>query len=1502
MPRIPIAEEQVSFQPAMMQPSGGDGYSAVGKAVQGMGNAVSGFGDILADKMAKEDEFNNNLKLLNFDNAETERQIKSNNEFNRENPNGYAVEQHTARTQRFNDLLNTMTTPKAKQKAQMHFAQRGHNLYEGDLKFEYGRRAEKLVGDITATTTGEFSKLDRSTPETVGDDVQRTLEGLNQIYKSAPIHDGQRKALMKEASDMAFRKLTEVLTQDGKTDGHDRAREIINKWMQKTGIDPNAPQQQPEKQGGLFPIGGSMAGKTIDDVPSHGGAPNSRNFGGPRPGGAHGGLDIPGKTGDPVIAVGNGVVVKLGDDPGGYGPYVDVKYEDGSVHRMAHLGDDTKGGKTPAYAPGLKVGQTVKTGDALGFLGYSGNAGSEFPHVHYEVFKPGGYERTGGGGSSRSAEGRSARMDPREWFGGRGGQPQSSGGSSPIRLNPLADSAVNAAAKAEGVDPALMAAIAKIESGGDPRNTTGSYKGLFQLSNEEFSKHGGRGDIYDANSNAMAAARKIKAESAEFQSRFGRAPTAAEIYMIHQQGSAGSAAHWANPDLPAWQNMASTGEGRQKGEGWSKQAIWGNIPSDMKAKFGSVENVTSRDFVKMWSDKVQRFGGDQTAVPMGQRGMTQGVPKPGQSTDGEPSRFFFDTTRSYTNKEIDALIAKHGKDIVIGGNPEQQGHAEAMKYAASKGAKTHDYYMGAGEPAKGYGGDGKIKFPSDQVEIERNRKEMGMSREQWDKGGWLDWHNKKLVEANKAGRYSVEWDNINADDPANFGKVLERQSKFVADNGIKTKIVLKNVLPEYVDVIEKGIADGKIDPKILAPFSILESYADDAHASKTDEWSKKRGITQFRYPKTDDGSQYRSPADGIVRTNIIAGEGGPAPGTNGRVQVADAGGGVPRMVPGGQSATTEFMETLNKHLPQLAAQQQAAQDKWAKDIQSKLKEFQDVADKGGEPKGEDVGRIQSAIRSKPDLAAKYGLDQAMPAVMGYVDRQMALRTLTPTQIDAQVKATRDYLQKNGMDKEAQTRLAHLETMAKSIREGVNSDPLSWADQAGVQKVQPLDWNKPETLADRASAARVVAEKYGQEPQFFTKAERDELKDSMKMGGQQLLQKLGMMRTAFGGPGMLLAMKEIGTKAQSPVAATVGSMMVKDYAQKTIEDAAEGMARMAHRAEGQKPEGVIKHADEAQAFKDIVGTALSKSPITEDAWKQTIDAIYEVRAKRAGITKPDSTALDLYKSIIKEITGESVGPRGTYGGVHYQNSSLFGQGSNPVLVPTNMRQDGLKQALDAIYSIDELRAKPEGAKVEETFVDHNGRAYTEMVDPATPAVRSTILGGSANYADPVRSSASYFGPVDDKGRPINTVVLRRSTLVSVGDGLYLLTQGDPSSADPQYVRDNRTGKNYVLDINALEPMLRVRRPDLYKGYVPPEAGGPILGPNAYHPKMAPDSRPDIRPAWMGGGGTYPEQRAAQPERPVQMPVAPVAPEPIARPEPPKLNTLPEAPTGANNRIK
>jgi hypothetical protein len=165
---------------------------------------------------------------------------------------------------------------------------------------------------------------------------------------------------------------------------------------------------------------------------------------------------------------------------------------------------------------------------------------------------------------------------------------------------------IKRAAAAFGLDSTFMKAVAKIESGFDPAQHTGSYIGLFQLSRYEFKKYGS-GDILDARDNAIAAAYKFLTEADLFEWDTHRKPTFSDLYLIHQQGWQGAAEHVAHPERIAWKSMCATDEGKEKGEKWCKRAVWGNTLPSVKGTWKSVERMTSAAFVAMWQQRLSLF-------------------------------------------------------------------------------------------------------------------------------------------------------------------------------------------------------------------------------------------------------------------------------------------------------------------------------------------------------------------------------------------------------------------------------------------------------------------------------------------------------------------------------------------------------------------------------------------------------------------------------------------------------------------------------------------------------------------------------------------------------------------------------------------------------------------------------------------------------------------------------------------------------------------------------
>jgi hypothetical protein len=177
---------------------------------------------------------------------------------------------------------------------------------------------------------------------------------------------------------------------------------------------------------------------------------------------------------------------------------------------------------------------------------------------------------------------------------------------------------IKRASDAFGLDFNFMKAVARIESGFDPKRRTGSYIGLFQLSKYEFNKFGS-GQINDPRDNAVAAAYKIITEGILFEWVTHKKPTLSDLYLIHQQGWEAAAEHINQPDRIAWKSMCATSEGMEKGKKWCKRAIWRNTLPAVKHAWKSVDKLTSGAFVGMWRERVAHFYSKYMATAAAER-------------------------------------------------------------------------------------------------------------------------------------------------------------------------------------------------------------------------------------------------------------------------------------------------------------------------------------------------------------------------------------------------------------------------------------------------------------------------------------------------------------------------------------------------------------------------------------------------------------------------------------------------------------------------------------------------------------------------------------------------------------------------------------------------------------------------------------------------------------------------------------------------------------------
>ncbi len=92
----------------------------------------------------------------------------------------------------------------------------------------------------------------------------------------------------------------------------------------------------------------------------------------------HHGVDYAAASGTPVYTVGDGTVIKKGYQKRGGGNYIKIKHNGTYSTTYMHL----KG-----YAKGIKVGDHVRQGDLLGYVGATGLATG--PHLDFRFYRNG---------------------------------------------------------------------------------------------------------------------------------------------------------------------------------------------------------------------------------------------------------------------------------------------------------------------------------------------------------------------------------------------------------------------------------------------------------------------------------------------------------------------------------------------------------------------------------------------------------------------------------------------------------------------------------------------------------------------------------------------------------------------------------------------------------------------------------------------------------------------------------------------------------------------------------------------------------------------------------------------------------------------------------------------------------------------------------------------------------------------------------------------------------
>ncbi|HET9189797.1 MAG TPA: hypothetical protein VFN69_04415 [Rudaea sp.] len=353
----------------------------------------------------------------------------------------------------------------------------------------------------------------------------------------------------------------------------------------------------------------------------------------------------------------------------------------------------------------------------------------------------------------------------------------------------------------------------------------------------------------------------------------------------------------------------------------------------------------------------------------------------------------------------------------------------------------------------------------------------------------------------------------------------------------------------------------------------------------------------------------------------------------------------------------------------------------------------------------------------------------------------------------------------------------------------NSDPVQWAQQAGIGDIKPLDLSAPDKLA-ASIAARVapmhtLAQQYQMPMRILAGPEKSAL--SQTLNGMPALQKaafLGALSTKMQGPAYDQVLQAIG--ANSPVAATAGRIMGADHA---VQVGTTGSLWW-------KQPTDMSAADVAETM--LTGESLiTGTPIVTPAKREKGDP---PAPKQPKFAMPPDTATNGLRSTWTSVAGDAFRGDGAADAQAYQAYRAMYAGlaakqgkSDGVLYP-KIAQQAAKATLGNVVDWDGHNVLPPYGMSQNAFTDAVNKAWQGARANVPGADEADASAFTLDRLGPNAYTLSSAGaPVRDKaGRP---VVLRIA--YPAGDPT---ATAQPQAAAKSAAAPNTLGQQVMANIN------------------------------------------------------------------------------------------------------
>jgi hypothetical protein len=423
--------------------------------------------------------------------------------------------------------------------------------------------------------------------------------------------------------------------------------------------------------------------------------------------------------------------------------------------------------------------------------------------------------------------------------------------------------------------------------------------------------------------------------------------------------------------------------------------------------------------------------------------------------------------------------------------------------------------------------------------------------------------------------------------------------------------------------------------------------------------------------------------------------------------------------------------------------------------------------KGYDVKAEEIDALHTALDYGGEKTQK--LKAKLDIAQQMMTFQQSSRKARPAEIDAFVRSERNRMREEGADTMSAAKVEVAEALLREQRAWLNRDPAGWADRVGLIPATELDLSTPERAKETLETRIIEAETVAKYYGQETQYIRPHQKDQLTAALAEGGDKaLQLAGTIVEAAGPDAERIFKELSKDAPVVAKIGGMVSAQGFSALARDAMDGLALK----RSSEFKALAPSADEARrAASGVISGALRGSPQDESAMVEVANAIYEIRARRQGKTGFDAP---LWQKGLREVLGENEVNGTKYGGVVGQRA--------PILIPPYVRHDTWKDMV-------------------------------EMIGPGD------------------LDRAGLDRPVASDGSVMPMTRVSAGTLVQVGDGLFAVATGDPSTPGQERFisrvvpgetrpRPGRDGL-FLIDMKKLSPVLAERRPDYFNADMLPE---------------------------------------------------------------------------------